>query len=67
MGFYPVAVVLQKETIHKKRTSQNITHHAETEHSTQNYTNNNGLWWGGPAEICWDGLIRNKKATPFNN
>jgi hypothetical protein len=36
MGFYSVAVVLQLDTTHK------ITHHTQTKHSTQNYTNNKG-------------------------
>jgi hypothetical protein len=37
---YPVAVVLQEDT--KLHISHKITHHAQTKHSTQSYTNNKG-------------------------
>jgi hypothetical protein len=38
MGFYLLAVVLQQDT--KMHISHKITHHAETKHKTQSYTNN---------------------------
>jgi hypothetical protein len=41
MGVCPVAVYCNK-THHANNTPHKITHHAQSKHSTQNYTNNKG-------------------------